>query len=91
VVGHNKDGKEKKAPKIEFHEMPPRELIFYLKPKLEKFVLHNILAKWQDVQFKKLLETMLNGYVISCIDYSENYTTRVQNEIQNMHWHNFQV
>jgi hypothetical protein len=49
VVGHNEDGKEKKAPKIEFHETSPRELIFYLKPTLEKFVLHNFLARWQDV------------------------------------------
>jgi hypothetical protein len=29
--------------------------------------------------------------VISYIDFSENYTMKVQNEIQNMHWHNFQV
>ncbi len=79
VVGHNEDGKEKKAPKIEFCEMPPRELIFYLKPKLEKVVLHNLLARWQGVQFKELLETMPSGSIISCIDFSNNYTMRVQN------------
>jgi hypothetical protein len=29
--------------------------------------------------------------VISCIDFSENYTMKIQNEIHNIHWHNFQV
>jgi hypothetical protein len=29
--------------------------------------------------------------VVSYIDFFEKYTMRIQNEIQNMHWHNFQV
>jgi len=29
--------------------------------------------------------------VISCIDFFENYTMKIQNEIHNIHWHNFQV
>jgi hypothetical protein len=37
------------------------------------------------------METFLEGCVISCVDFSKNYTMKVQNEIQNMHWHNFQV
>jgi len=29
--------------------------------------------------------------VVSCIDFFENYTMKIQNDIQNMHWHNFQI
>jgi hypothetical protein len=29
--------------------------------------------------------------LISCVDFSENYTLKVQNEIQSMHWHNNQI
>jgi hypothetical protein len=54
-------------------------------------VLHNYVAHWQDVWFKEVLSTVSNDMVISCIDLSENYTMKVQDEIQNMHWHNFQV
>jgi hypothetical protein len=55
------------------------------------FILHNFLARWQDVQFKELLETMLERAMVLCVEFSENYTMRIQNEIQNMHWHNFQI
>jgi hypothetical protein len=62
-----------------------------MRPQLESFVLHNFLARWQDVQFKQLVETLPKGCVISCVNFSKNYTMRVQNEIQNIHCHNFQV
>jgi hypothetical protein len=32
VVGHTKDGKEKKASKFKCHEAPPLNLIKYLRP-----------------------------------------------------------
>jgi hypothetical protein len=75
VVRHIEEGKEKKTSKVEFHETPPRKLISYLKLRLKMFILHNFLAKWQDVQFKKLLETMPEGVVISCVDFLKNNTT----------------
>jgi hypothetical protein len=77
VVGHTEEGKEKKASKVEFHETPPIELISYLKLQLKMFILHNFLARWQDVQFKELLETMLEGVVISCVDFFENSTMKI--------------
>ncbi len=54
-------------------------------------MLHNYIARWQDVHFKKAMSNVSNDMVISCIDFSKNYTMKIQNEIQNMHWHNFQV
>jgi hypothetical protein len=82
------EGKEKKTSKGEYNETPPHDLIQYLKVCLKEFVLHNYIAHWQDVQFKEVLSVVFDDMVISCIDFSENYTMKVQNEIQNMHWHN---
>jgi hypothetical protein len=91
VVGFAEEGKEKKASKMEYNETPPCDLIQYLKPCLKELVLHNYVTCWQDVQCKEVLNIVSDDMVISCIDFSINYTTKVQNEIQNMHWHNFQV
>lgn len=91
VVGHTEEGKEKKSTNIEFHETTPKELISYLKLLLKTFIFHNFLARWQDVQFRELLQTMFEGFVISCVDFFESYTMNIQNEIQNMHQHNFQI
>jgi hypothetical protein len=30
-------------------------------------------------------------YILSHIDFAKNYTFQIQNEIQSMHWHSFQV
>ena len=68
-----------------YREIPPRELINYLKPKLQASVLHNYIASWQDFQFKELFSSVPPDNSISCIDFSENYTLKVQNEIQSMH------
>ncbi len=38
-----------------------------------------------------MLNIVSDDMVISCIDFLENYTTKIHNEIQNMHWHNFEV
>jgi hypothetical protein len=32
-----------------------------------------------------------SNYLISCIDFVENYSLMEQNEIQTQHWHNFQI
>jgi len=82
IVGHTKkDGKEKKGSKLEYHETPPLDLIQYLKPQFKKFVLHNYVARWQDAQFQELLNNVSNDMVVCYIDFYENDTMRIQNEI----------
>jgi hypothetical protein len=80
-VGFTKEGKEKKASKMEYNETPPHALIQYLKLHLKEFVLHNYIARWQDVHFKEAMSNVYNDMVISCIDFSNNYAM--------IHWHNF--
>jgi hypothetical protein len=45
VVGHTKDGKEKKASKLENHETPSSMFIEYLMLCLKEFVFHNYVVR----------------------------------------------
>jgi hypothetical protein len=91
VVGKIDVGKNKKVHKVEYHETQPKELLKYLNPHLKEFVLHNYVFRWQDLQFKECLQNFTHDEIMSCVDFSKNYTLKIQNEIQSMHWHNFQV
>jgi hypothetical protein len=49
------------------------------------------VAKWQDVQFRTYLENFPIDTMILVIDFFENYSFEIQNEVQNMHLHSYQV
>ncbi len=66
-------------------------MLEYLYPHLKEFVLHNYVSRWQDLQFRKCLKNLHPKTILSCVDFSKNYTMKIQNKIQNMHCHNFQV
>jgi hypothetical protein len=91
VVGTTEDGNQRKALTLQYRETLAGEFFQYLRPKLESFILHNYVASWQDFQFKELFDSVAQQTLISCVDFSENYTLKVQNEIQSMHWHNEQI
>jgi hypothetical protein len=91
VVGTTADGKEKNVSRYEYKDTTPSELVDFLRPKLLEFIQHNYFAQWQERQFKKYLKDIPADVVLSCIDFSENYAMRVQNEIQDMHWFTFQM
>jgi hypothetical protein len=48
-------------------------------------------CRWQDAQFRKLLATFPKGTAVSVIDFAENYSFLIQNEIQSLHWYSDQV
>lgn len=58
---------------------------------MKNFIVHNFRARWQSEQFRECLKTFPRGTIVSSIDFSENYTFLVQNEIQSQHWDNKQV
>ena len=91
IIGVGEDGKPKKAIKVIYCETKPVELIDYCKSKIADFIVHNFFASWQDFQFKELFTSVPDGTLISCIDFSENYSMKIQNEIQSMHWRSEQV
>jgi hypothetical protein len=84
-------GKEKKKLKLIYKSTTSDELVQYLKPKLQYFVYHNFVAISQDQQFKNYLESFQNDIIISIINFVENYSFWIQNEMQSMQWHNYQV
>jgi hypothetical protein len=91
VVGKSADGHDKKISKVEYCETQPSQLIGYLKPRLQEFVLQNFTSKWQEKEFKSYVPNLTLNTIFSCIDFFENYAFKVQNEIQDMHWYSFHI
>jgi len=86
-----KKGLEKKKLQLVYKETTSNELVRYLKPKLQAFARHTLVAKWEDDQFKTGLAKISTDTMISVIDFAESYSFEVQNEVQSMHWHSYQV
>ena len=45
----------------------------------------------QDKQFKLVLQSLPSDCVLSIVHFAEHYAFQEQSEIQEMHWHNFQI
>lgn len=67
------------------------EMLDYLKLKLRHFVKHNFVVQWEDKQFKAYLKSFPKDNIVSVVDFTENYFFKIQNEVQNMHWHSYQI
>lgn len=89
VLGKTNDKRDKKAQKLEYHESHPIILLEHLKPHPKEFILHNYIAQWQEMQFRQCLENPPSNTIFSYVDFSKNYIMKIQNEVLNMHWHNF--
>ena len=65
-------------------------LVSEFKNQLEEFIPHNFRSYWQNAQFKECINNLPPDVIVSVIDFAENYTFKVQNEVQSMHWYNDQ-
>jgi len=63
------------------------EFIDYMKPKLQHFVRHNFVMRWENEHFKNCIKFFPTNIMVSIVDFIENYSFEVQNEVQSMHWH----
>jgi len=61
--------------------------IEYFKPKLQNFVKHNFVSRWKNKQFKAYFFSFPKNTVVFIMDFAENYSLEVQNEVQFTHWH----
>jgi hypothetical protein len=86
-----KRGEEKKKFKLVYKSNVSTNLKEYLKPNFQFFACHNFVAKWQDKMFKSCLESFIIDTMVLIVDFTKNYSFEVQNEVQCMHWHNYQV
>jgi hypothetical protein len=86
-----KKREEKKKLTLVYRYASSTNFIQYLKPKLQDFVRHNFVAHWQDIQFKNCLKGFSSDTTVLVIFLLENYIFNIQNKVQNIHWHNYQV
>ena len=87
----SKKGKVLKKLNLVYKKTTADVFFDYLKPKLQAFVTHNFVARWEDAQFKKSIRSFPKDTVVSVVDFAENYKFEIQNEVQSMHWHSYQV
>jgi hypothetical protein len=86
-----KKGEPRKKLRLIYKNTTSAEFLEYFIPKLQFFVKHSFVAKWEDRQFRECLANFPPDTVVSVIDFAENYSFEVQNEVQSMHWHSYQV
>jgi hypothetical protein len=80
TIGVNKDGRHKKRVKECFKETSST-FLEYLRPKIQLFVKHNFVAMWQNAQCKISMDVLPRDTILSHINFVENYTFEIQNEI----------
>jgi len=90
-VGRGDDGGDWDALHLEYKMTQPADMITTLKLGLERILVHNFEAKWQDLQFKSCIENLLPNAIVLVIDFAENYSFKWQNEVQSQHQFNFHV
>ena len=54
--------------------------------KIQQFIQHVNMARWQDAQFKICWDTFPLGTILSVVYFAENYTLQPQNEIQSQYY-----
>ena len=55
--------------------------------KTQQYVKHGHVARWQDEQFRTCRDTFPNGTILSMVDFAENYTLQLQNDILSQYYH----
>jgi hypothetical protein len=74
-----------------YKETTPTEFVIYMKSTLQKFIKHNYVARWQDSQCRLAMSGLREGVLLSHIDFAENYTFQVRNEVQSEYYRSVQV
>lgn len=87
----SKKGKVMKKLNLVYKKTSSDVLIEYLKPKLQAFVAHNFVARWEDEHFKKSMKCFPKDTIVSVVDFAENYKFESQDEVQSQHWFSFQI
>ena len=76
---------------IFFHQVKVCDFISEFRGKIQQYIKHVDMARWQDEQFRICRDTFPLGTILSVVDFAENYTLQPQNEIQSQYYHSEQV
>lgn len=80
-AGQTRDGVTKEVTRLECKLTPAIEFIDFARSKLPDFIMHNFVSKWQERQFRLCKDSLAEDTILSIVDFAENYTFTVQNEI----------
>ena len=78
---HAKIRQPKKRLRETFKETLVHEFLSYMEKIVTTFVTHNFRARWQDEHCQLMMKNISEGVLVSYIDYVENYTFAIQNEV----------
>lgn len=84
IIGLTRDGRPRKRIIEVYKETSPEIFLSYFKSKLPQFVRHNFIAR-------RSMQCMGKDVILSHIDFAENYTFEIQNQIQSMYWCSTQI
>jgi len=73
----SKVGKASKKLTLVYKNISSDEFIDYMKPKLQHFVRHNFMAKWEDKHFKNCIKHFLTNIMVFVVDFAANYSFEV--------------
>jgi len=57
-----------------------------MKKTVTTFIIYNFRARWQDEQCQLMMANVPKEVVVSHIDYVENYSFAIQNEVQSLYY-----
>ena len=72
-----KKGEPRKKLQLVYKNTTSAEFLAYFKPKLQFFVQHSFVARWEDRQFRQCLENFPEDTIVSIVDFAENYSFEV--------------
>ena len=58
---------------------------------IEKLTSHSFISRAQSVYYKKQKDTLDSNTAIVLVDFAENYSFIIQDEVQGFHWNNVQA
>jgi hypothetical protein len=81
-----KTEKPKKRLKEAFKEILIHVFLSNMEKTMTTFITHNFKARWQDEQCQLMMKNVPEGVIVSHIDYAENYSFAIQNEVQSLYY-----
>jgi hypothetical protein len=73
------------------HRESATAVVIEISKELSSLAEHLFVASWQQSQFSNLLKDIPPSWVVLNMDFSENYTCTMQQEVQSAHWGHNQV
>jgi hypothetical protein len=70
-------GKALKKLNLVYKTTSSNEFIDYMKPKLQHFIKHNFVAKWEDKHFKKCIKHFPTNIMVYVLHFAKNYSFEV--------------